>query len=229
MRNILIIGVHSTIAQKLYEQLSADSNNIVYTTSRTEFDNKNHQIIAPLDDELNMESIPEELHELYYFPGSINLKPFSSLRLKHFQNDLNINVLGFVNILNQVIKPLINGNGSVVAFSSVAASIGLQYHASVSLSKGALEGFIKAMAAEYIGKVRFNSVALSLSDTQMAERLLNSDSKKELAEERNPMNKIGEPNKIASFAKFINSNTNDWMTGETLHLDGGMKSIKVFK
>ncbi len=230
MKNILIIGVNSTIGTQIFNLLNSKEGYNIYTTSRNEFDKNNskHTILTPQTDTLNTDLLPDDIHELYYLPGSINLKPFGSLKPEDYLMDFNINVMGLINVLKATIKALKKGNGAVLAFSSVAASLGLQYHASVSTSKAALEGFIKAMASEYAEKVRFNALAISLSNTKMAEKLLNSEKKTELAENRNPLKQIGNPSKIAQFSTVINSETCDWLTGEIIQFDGGMKNLKVF-
>ena len=104
----------------------------------------------------------------------------------------------------------------------------MDYHTSVSASKGALESLNKALAAEFIGSVRFNTISLSLSNTNMAQQLLNSDKKLELAKSRNPMGVIGDPAKIAKLATFVNSEACDWVTAQNIHVDGGMSNIKLF-
>lgn len=230
MRNILIIGVNSTIGKQLFTILKSKGDNTVYTTSRSEFgiNEARHQIITPNETDINTDFIPDEIHELYYMPGSINLKPFKMLKESDFRNDFEINVMGLVKVLHKVSKNLVAANGAVLTFSSVAAKVGLDFHSSIATSKSALEGFVKAMAAEYATKVRFNSLAISLTHTKLAEKLLNSEMKIELARSRNPLKMVGDPLKIAKFATVINSSDCDWISGEIIHFDGGMSSLKTF-
>jgi 3-oxoacyl-[acyl-carrier protein] reductase len=230
MKNILIIGVNSVIGTELFKLLSLAKDNTVYTTSRSSFDinEERHQMISSNEEDINTDLLPDEIHELYFLPGSINLKPFKMLKESDFRNDFEINVMGLVKVLHKVIKSLIVGNGSVLTFSSVAANIGLDFHSSIATSKSALEGFVKSMAAEYATKVRFNSLAISLTNTKLAGKLLNSDTKIELAKSRNPLKMIGDPIKIAKFASVINSTDCDWISGEVIHFDGGMSSLRTF-
>lgn len=230
MKNILIVGVNSVIGKQIFHELNSKGDNTVYTTSRSSFEinEARHQLITPHETGINVDYLPDEIHELYYLPGSINLKPFKMLKEEDFRNDFEINVMGLVKILHKVSKRLVAGNGSVLTFSSVAASVGLDFHSSIATSKSALEGFVKAMAAEYATKVRFNSLAISLTNTKLADKLLNSDAKTELAKARNPLKMIGNPLKIAKFATVINSDDCDWMSGEIIHFDGGMNNLKTF-
>lgn len=230
MKNILIVGVNSVIGKQIFHELNSKGDNTVYTTSRSSFEinEARHQLITPHETDINVDYLPDEIHELYYLPGSINLKPFKMLKEADFRNDFEINVMGLVKILHKVSKNLVAGNGAVLTFSSVAASVGLDFHSSIAASKSALEGLVKAMAAEYANKVRFNSLAISLTNTKLAEKLLNSDAKIELAKARNPLKMIGDPIKIAKFATVINSHDCDWMSGEIIHFDGGMSNLKTF-
>lgn len=229
MRNALIVGINSTIGNEIFEILSNKSEYNIYTTSRTKFDkSQNHQIIDLIEEEeLNL-NLPDEIHELYYLPGTINLKPFKMLKIKDFKKDIDVNLIGFIKVLKECSSNLVKGNGAVLSFSSVAAKVGLDYHTSIALAKAGLEGLTKALAAEYATKVRFNNLAISLTKTNMSERLLNSDNKIEMAEKRNPLGKIGNPRKIAKFATFINAESGSWLSGESISFDGGMKSLKIF-
>jgi 3-oxoacyl-[acyl-carrier protein] reductase len=63
--------------------------------------------------------------------------------------------------------------------------------------------------------------------TPLAERFLNTDRKKEAAALRNPMPRIGQPEDIAEIASFLLSERSSWMTGQIIHTDGGMSSLKI--
>lgn len=228
MDNILIIGANSTVAKEVVNLLTKQ-NHTVYTVSRDSFDSSNNHLITSLDEnEIDWSFFPEEINQLYYFPGTINLKPLKFLKEDDFKNDFEINVLGFVRYIKKLEKNLRKGNAAVISFTSVASSIGMEYHASVSASKGALESLNKALAAEFVGSVRFNTISLSLSNTTMAQQLLNNEKKVELAKARNPMGIIGDPNKIAELATFVNSKACNWVTAQNIHVDGGMSNLKLF-
>ena len=63
-----------------------------------------------------------------------NLKPFKRIKIEEFQNDYNINVVGLLNILKFYERSL-NNNSSIVMFSSVAAKVGMPFHASIAMYK----------------------------------------------------------------------------------------------
>jgi NAD(P)-dependent dehydrogenase (short-subunit alcohol dehydrogenase family) len=119
------------------------------------------------------------------------------------------------------------GKGSIVLFSTVAVQQGFNFHAQVAVSKGAIEGLTRSLAAEFAPTVRVNCIAPSLTDTPLAEKLLNSDQKREANAERHPLKRVGTSTDIANAAGFLLSEDSSWMTGQILKIDGGMSSIKT--
>ena len=134
--------------------------------------------------------LPEKLDGLVYCPGSINLRPFARISDAEFLNDFEINVLGAIRAIRQSINALKRaGEASVVLYSTVAASQGMNFHASVATPKRALEGLSLSLAAEYAtSKIRFNVVPPSLTDTQLAAALHSSPDKKKTLYKLHTMN-----------------------------------------
>lgn len=226
MKNFLIIGIGSAIGQKIADGLLGDDHS-VYATARVApaIGNKIHLLeVDPFKGELNSSFLPEQLDGMVYLPGTINLKPFRALKQEDFQHDLEVNFLGAVRTLQWALPRLKEGS-SVVFFSTVAVARGMAFHASIAAAKGAVEGFGKALAAELAPKIRVNIVAPSLTNTPLAERLLNSDAKIQASAERHPLKKIGTPDDIAATALFLLSDASKWITGQVLHVDGGLSVI----
>lgn len=173
-----------------------------------------------------MPIIDQRFDGLVYFPGSINLKPFRSLKLEDFQDDFNIHVLGAVNSL-KAYQAQLNEGASVVLISSVAANVGMPFHASVASVKAALEGLGRSLAAEWAPKIRVNVVAPSLTITPMAEKLTNTPEKIEAGAQRHPLKRLGNPEDFASCISFLLSEQSAWITGQVLPVDGGMGRLKV--
>lgn len=167
------------------------------------------------------------LDGLVYCPGSINLKPFKGLKIKDFQADFDVNVLGAVRVLKHYEKALQQSeHGAVVLFSTVAVQTGMAFHASISAAKGAVEGLVRALAAEWSPKVRVNGVAPSIIATDLAARLLRSDKQVEAAEQRHPLKRIGRAEDAAALAAFLVQPASSWITGQIIGLDGGMSAIR---
>jgi NAD(P)-dependent dehydrogenase (short-subunit alcohol dehydrogenase family) len=72
-----------------------------------------------------------------------------------------------------------------------------------------------------------NCIAPSITNTPLAGTLLNTDEKKDANAQRHPLKKIGQPEDLANLAAFLLSEKSSWITGQVLHADGGMSSLKV--
>jgi NAD(P)-dependent dehydrogenase (short-subunit alcohol dehydrogenase family) len=139
-------------------------------------------------------------------------------------NDLQINYLGAVKTIQKYLPQLQQSTApSIVLFSTVAVQKGMPFHASIAGAKGAIEGLTKSLAAEFAPKIRVNAIAPSLTDTPLAEKLLNSETKMASAAERHPLKKIGSVQDLSEAALYLLNAT--WVSGQILAVDGGMSSI----
>jgi NAD(P)-dependent dehydrogenase (short-subunit alcohol dehydrogenase family) len=170
--------------------------------------------------------LPEHLHGLVYFPGSISLKPFDRLRREDFQDDLAVNLHGAVAVIQAALAPLKAGSGSIVLFSSVAAGTGLAFHASIAAAKGAVEGLARALAAELAPAIRVNAIAPALTDTPLAARLLDSEEKRAAAARRHPLERVGQADEIAGWVALLLGDAARSVTGQVIAIDGGMSSVR---
>lgn len=231
-KTYLIAGGSSGIGLALVKKLTAGGHHVT-VISRTgdrlaSLPNVTHLQKDVLTDDISDSELPEALDGVAYCPGSINLKPFRSLKPDAFLEDFNINVLGAVKVLQAAHKALKKTeHPSVVLFSTVAVGQGMPFHASVAAAKGAVEGLARSLAAEWAPNIRVNCIAPSLTDTPLAARLLSSDEKKEAAGTRHPLKRVGTAEEIASFAQFLLSQESSWMSGQVVGLDGGMSTIRV--
>jgi len=227
MKTIVLIGASSAIARSLATILEKEGKQIISLSRNTPGApfSEYHPTQNLLNDPLPV--YEGKVDGLVYFPGSIQLKPFRALKTADFVQDLEVNVLSAIRGIQHFLPNLsASSEASVVLVSSVAAATGLPFHASVSVSKGALESLVRALAAEFAGKIRFNAVAPSLTDTPLASKLLSSPEKIEAAQQRNPMKKVGTPEELANSIEFLLSTKSSWITGQVLAVDGGMSNIK---
>lgn len=229
-KNILIIGGSSGIGRALVDLLAPAHN--IYVASRSNESlakvEVTHISYDVMNDALDLSNLPEQLDGFVYCPGSINLRPFRGLKPQTFQEDFNLNVVGAVKSL-QTILPLLQKSpqASLVFYSTVAVSTGMPFHASVAAAKGALEGLTRSLAAEYAPKFRVNCIAPSLTDTPLADKFLNNEAKLEKAQERHPLKQVGTAKNIAQMTAFLLGEESQWMTGQILHVDGGIGDLKT--
>ncbi|MHA6247616.1 SDR family NAD(P)-dependent oxidoreductase [Pontibacter sp. CAU 1760] len=234
-KNILIVGGTSGIGLKTSELLQGQGANVIVAARHNSAEAEAlHLLHVPLDvmafDQDFVSQLPPELHGVVYCPGSIKLKPFERLKPEDFQQDYALNVLGAVQVL-QAVMPLLKKSvgASVVLFSTVAASVGMPYHTSIAAAKAAVQGLTVALAAEYAAAgIRFNAIAPSLTETPLASTLLSTPGKKEASAKRHPLGRVGKPYDMAAAALYLLSEDSSWMTGQVLHIDGGMSTLKPF-
>jgi NAD(P)-dependent dehydrogenase (short-subunit alcohol dehydrogenase family) len=230
MKNILLIGGSYGIGYELAKELQ--KNNTVFVASRT---NEN---LAGLDityisfdattDTLDSSMVPAVIDGLVYCPGSINLRPFRGLKLETFESDMQLNFFSMVKVIQTILPQLTAAEqSSIVLFSTVAVKMGMPFHTSVAATKGAIEGFSKALAAEYAPKIRVNVIAPSLTDTPLAEKFLSNEEKREKSALRHPLKRVGTSEDMAQMASFLLSDKSSWISGQTFHVDGGMSTLLV--
>lgn len=226
MATYLIVGTSSGIGAAL-KQILTEAEHKVYSISRSgDAADAGHFALDVLQDSLPV--IDEPLQGIAYCPGSINLKPFRSLKYDDFKNDWEINFWGAVKVLLHYQPNLQKSPGAaVVLFSTVAVSMGMPYHASVAGAKGSLEGLVRSLAAEWAPKIRVNAIAPSLTDTPLAGRLLDTDAKRTASAERHPLKAIGNSKDIAALAAYLLGSNAAFITGQVIHADGGISSVKL--
>lgn len=227
MGNYLIIGGSSGIGKEI-KTILRNQNETVLVASR---ENKSDDPDFFSLDVTKPDSFPEldyTLNGLVYCPGTITLKPFRSLKEVDFIKDFEINLLGAFRVLQKYL-PLLQKSekASVVLFSTVAVGLGLPYHASIASAKGAIEGLTRSLAAEWSPKIRVNAIAPSLTDTPLASRLLDTETKRKSTEERHPLKMVGQASDIASLVCWLLSDKSQFVTGQIWNVDGGMGSLKV--
>lgn len=231
MANYLIIGGSSGIGLSLANLLAGEGHRVfaTYQTHPVQPENaliEYHQLNV-LDENISIDFLPEIVDGIIYCPGSINLRPFERIRPVDFITDYHLQVVGAVKMIQAVLPRLKKAaNPSIILFSTVAVQTGLPFHSQVSASKGAIEGLTKALAAELAPAIRVNCIAPSLTDTPLAAGLLNTDQKREVNAAKHPLKKIGMAEDIANMAAFLISDKAGWITGQIIHVDGGMGAIK---
>jgi NAD(P)-dependent dehydrogenase (short-subunit alcohol dehydrogenase family) len=229
MKNYLVIGGSSGIGKRLVEILIEKGHRVYASYNSTQFENNSEAVTYfkynVLTDELPIELLPKEINGLVYCPGSIDLKPFRKLTTDDVHKDIDLQVNGAIKIIQSTYKALRQAKASIVLYSTVAVQKGFSFHSQVAISKGAIEGLTRSLAAEFSPQIRVNAVAPSITETPLASKLLNTDEKKARNMENHPLKRIGTPHDIASATAFLLSDDSNWMTGQILHVDGGKSSI----
>jgi len=231
MKTFLIVGGTSGIGLETTKILSKQNKVIVLSRGKRNLDELNNIEFFSSDITKSPEELPqisENIDGLVYCPGTINLKPFKNFNLEDFQHDFEVNLLGAVKVINKYFNNLKSSEkSSIVLFSTVAVQTGMPYHASIASAKGAIEGLTRSLAAEFAPSIRVNCIAPSITDTPLANKLLNNESKVKSSEERHPLKRIGNAKEIAELVEFLLSDSSSFITGQILKVDGGISSVKL--
>lgn len=228
MKNILVIGGSKGIGREIVNS-QLEKGNYCYNFSRTESGINNQNLTEEKIDILS-DDLPniENIDSVIYCPGSINLKPILQLKEEDFVNDFNINVLGAIKTVKTYLNNLKKGDDpSLLFFSTVAVGQGMPFHSSVSVAKAGIEGLTKSLAAELAPSIRVNCIAPTITRTDMAQRILRNEKIEENIANKHPLKKICEAKDISDMADFLISHNAKNITGQIMHVDGGMSTLKI--
>mgnify|MGYP000002633414 FL=1 len=103
----------------------------------------------------------------------------------------------------------------------------MPFHASVAAAKSAVEGLTKSLGAELAPTIRVNAIAPTVTDTELASKLLRNDRMIENITERHPLKKYLQPNEVADMATFLISEKAASISGQIFELDCGIVSFKI--
>ncbi|MEP0712162.1 SDR family oxidoreductase [Algoriphagus sp.] len=223
-KNIVIIGGNSGIGKEVAAQAEKEGAKLFLYSRSGEGTTQ----LDITDENSEIQDLPEVIDGLVYCPGSINLKPFHRISPEDFKAEMDVNFFGAVKILQACMKGLKKSeSASVVMYSTVAVQTGMGFHAGIASAKGAVEGLVRSLAAEWApNHIRVNAIAPSLTDTPLAKQLVSTDEKRAASDKRHPLGRIGTPQDIAAATLFLLDEKSSWVTGQILHIDGGMSSLK---
>jgi NAD(P)-dependent dehydrogenase (short-subunit alcohol dehydrogenase family) len=229
MKNVLIIGGSTGIGKATAELLSHTCS-VFATYNHHE---TNHRDIKYFKydvnaDPIDLSQLPDSLDGFVYCPGSIQLKPINRISAEDFIQDYRLQVVGAIETIKAVL-PLLkkSSSASIVLFSTVAVQTGFNFHSLVASSKGAIEGLTRSLAAELAPSIRVNAIAPSITQTPLASAILNTPEKIDANAQRHPLRRVGAAEDIANMVAFLVSDQSSWMTGQILHVDGGIGKLKV--
>ncbi|MBK87089.1 MAG: oxidoreductase [Flavobacteriaceae bacterium] len=227
MKKIIIIGGSRGIGKAIVHTLLPENQVINVSRNTPDY---SHANLTHHSCDVTTIALPEinQADGLIYCPGSINLKPFKRLSLEDFRSDFEINVMGAVKAI-QTYTPALSqsDSGSIVLFSTVATSLGMPFHASIATAKSAVEGLTKSVAAELAPNIRVNAIAPTITETDLAAKLLRNERMIENTIQRHPLKKFLAPNEVASMARYLISEESKSISGQVFKLDCGIVSLKV--
>lgn len=236
MESYIIFGANSDIANMVITNL-ANMGHKVYAIAR-KFDKHNYQGLAiekiesEFTDFATVDKIIQDISEkdssivgIANFAGTIFLKNIANVSEEEYENVMQSNFKTCFAITKSAGKYL--KDASVLFISTTATLVGLANHELVAASKAAVNGLIISAAASFAQKnLRFNAIAPSLVETNLAKSIIGNEMGRKFSEGINPLSRIGQIKDIANMANFLLSPDNSWITGQVYAIDGGMSNIK---
>jgi 3-oxoacyl-[acyl-carrier protein] reductase len=211
--NIIATGTNPLKLQKIEEQYS----NITIK----KFDISNHSKIESFVDECN-EIFNGKLDVLINNAGitSDNL----SIRMKddEWNKVINLNLSSSFFLSKHTIKKMLkNKNGKIINITSIVGHTGNVGQSNYAASKAGLIGMSKSLALEYGKKnIKVNCVSPGFIKSEMTDKI--SEDFKKILEGKIALERLGLPEDVANTVIFLSSSLSDYITGETIHVNGGM-------
>ena len=147
-----------------------------------------------------------------------------SIRMKdeEWNKVINLNLSSTFFLSKNVIKKMLkNKNGKIINITSIVGHTGNIGQANYAASKAGIIGMSKSLALEYGKKnIRINCISPGFIKSEMTDQI-NENFRKSL-EEKISLERFGTPEDVANAALFLSSELSDYITGETIHVNGGM-------
>ena len=147
---------------------------------------------------------------------------FLRMSENEWEDVLNVNLNSTFNILKLITKGMVKRKyGRIINISSVVGVTGGAGQVNYSASKAGLIGLTKSLSQEIATRnITVNCIAPGFIETPMTEKL--DDKRKDAILNSIPMNRIGKPKDLSSAIIFLASKESSYITGQTLHINGGL-------
>ena len=235
--NIILTGATGGIGNSILEKLITSGANVLATGTNEDklklikekyenvitekFDISNHSEIESFVNKAN-DTLGGRIDVLINNAGITRDNLSIRMKEEEWQNVIDINLTStFLLSKNSIKKMLKSKKGKIINITSVVGHTGNIGQANYTASKAGVVAMSKSLALEYGKKnINVNCISPGFITTDMTDKI--NDEYKEILKSRIPLDRFGSPNDIANAVIFLSSELSDYITGETLHVNGGM-------
>ncbi len=235
---ILVTGASSGIGEGCVRkllQLEANISGFDINPSKTANKNYKHYVVDVRDEIAISKAVGQVEQDWRRIDALVNCagvytnsKPFYDMTMQEWDRVISTNLTGTFLCSKYVAKAMIkNRKGKIVNISCVRSKIFSPNMAEYTASKGGVVALTSAMALDLAPhNIQVNSVAPGFTFTGMTEKAFSNPEVRISIEKIIPYGKIATPDDVANVVLFLISNISDYMTGETIIVDGGFKISK---
>lgn len=238
-QSYVVLGGTSCIAKALAQRIRAAGGNLLLTarneSSATELAEQFtcETAVASADDSASIDRAVQLAVERFgridgvvNCIGSVLLKPAHLTTDKEWHDTLTTNLTSSFFLIRAAVKAMRQDGGSIVLISSAAAQIGLANHEAIAAAKAGIIGLTLSTAATYAGRgIRVNAVAPGLVKSEMTRKLWETESAAAASTHMHALGRLGEPDDIAKAIAWLLDSENNWITGQTIAVDGGLSAV----
>ena len=199
------------------DNIKSNYNNVI----TKKFDLSDHSSIEKFIEECN-ETFENKIDVLINNAGITKDNLTIRMKDEEWNKVISINLSSSFLLSKYAIKKMLkNKNGKIINITSVVGHTGNIGQANYAASKAGLIGMSKSLALEYGKKnIKINCISPGFIKSEMTDKI--SDSFKQLLQDKIPLDRFGDPSDVANAVLFLSSSLSDYITGETIHVNGGM-------
>ena len=235
--NIILTGATGGIGNSILEKLILSGANVLATGTNEDklnlikekhknvqtekFDISNHSEIENFINKAN-DSLGGRVDVLVNNAGITRDNLSIRMKDEEWNKVIDINLTSTFLLSKNVLKKMLKSKkGKIINITSIVGHTGNIGQANYTASKAGVVAMSKSLALEYGKKnINVNCISPGFISTEMTNKI--NDDYKEVLKSKIPMNRFGTPNDIANTVIFLCSKLSDYITGETIHVNGGM-------
>ena len=236
-KTVFLTGSTGGIGKEIAFQMSSLGAKMILTGTNEErlknlsnkLPNENDYIVSDLNNSQNIEDLTNQIIERGYLidilinnAGITKDNLFLRMKEDEWASVLNINLHSTVLLTQKIIKGMIKRKtGRIIFITSIIGHSGNSGQSNYSASKAGVTAFSKSIAAEVASRgITVNCIAPGFIKTPMTDKLTDDQQDKIL--KNIPISRLGLPSDVASACIYLSSDEASFVTGSTLHVNGGM-------